>query len=160
MSQLGAASPQYGALAIIDDESILSRLAAGELASHIAAELGVHKSAIYHRFADNQEYQRARTYGMEARLEDSETEITTSHDQFTLSRARERFRAVSWRAEREFPHRWGAKQQFAVSLPASIDAALAGLAIDLLAKIASTSRVIEHEPTEPADDNPHIGDSA
>lgn len=102
-------------LANVNDDDILSRLAQGELASHIAVELGVHKSAIYHRFEDRKDYKQAREYGMQVRVEESETEIATAQDVFTLSRARERFRAVSWRAEREFPHRWGQKQQVTVT---------------------------------------------
>ena len=43
-------------LANVNDDDILSRLAQGELASHIAVELGVHKSAIYHRFEDREDY--------------------------------------------------------------------------------------------------------
>ena len=103
------------ALANVDDDVILSRLAAGELASHIAVELGVHKSAIYHRYEDRADYKQAREYGMQVRVEEADSAIATAPDVFTLSRARECFRAVSWRAEREFPHRWGQKQQVTVT---------------------------------------------
>lgn len=109
-----------GALAHIDDETILARLAAGEHASRIAHELGVHKSAIYHRYADRPDYQLARKHGTEVRIEESENEITTAADQFTLSRARERFRAVAWRAEREFPDRWGARTQITGDLQVTV----------------------------------------
>lgn len=36
-------------------------------------------------------------------------QMSHSEREFNLACARERYRAVSWRAEREFPHRWGQK---------------------------------------------------
>lgn len=140
------------ALANVDDDVILSRLAAGELASHIAVELGVHKSAIYHRYEDRADYKQAREWGMQVRVEEADAAIATAPDVFTLSRARECFRAVSWRAEREFPHRWGAKQQVAIGVAPSIDAVLVGLASDLLAKIAQ-GNIVDADDAELSTDN-------
>ena len=105
------AGDRAGALAHLDDSDLLSRIAAGENPARIAESLGVHKSAIYHRFEGNKDYERARFDGMGIRVEESEEEIAGAQDSFTLARAREKFRAVAWRAEREFPHRWGQKQQ-------------------------------------------------
>ena len=99
-----------GALATLDDQLILQRISNGERASHIAAELGVHKSALTHRYADNRNYQIAKSAGQEIRLDECERLIELSRDNFNLARAREMFRAAAWRAEREFPDRWGVKQ--------------------------------------------------
>ena len=100
-----------GALSHVTDAELIQRIADGAHGSKLADELGVEKSAIYHRFRDNPAYQIARRYGAEVRLESSEREIQEATDPFTLSRARERFRAVAWRAEREHADRWGVKQQ-------------------------------------------------
>lgn len=159
-------SGHVNALANVDDDIILGRLAAGELASHIAVELGVHKSAIYHRYEDRADYKQAREYGMQVRVEEADSAIATAPDVFTLSRARECFRAVSWRAEREFPHRWGQKQQVLVGVAPTIDASLLGVASELLSRIAS-GQVIEQAKdvtdaelstdTEPVDNLPDPG---
>ena len=114
------AGDRAGALAHVNDETLLDRLAAGEKASHIAQQLGVHKSAIYHRFANRPEYLQARKDGTAVRIDDVEQEIETAADPFTLSRARERARIVLWRAEREFPGDWGAKQQITGDLQISV----------------------------------------
>lgn len=124
------AGDRAGALAHIDDDTILARIQAGEKPSHIAEQLGVHKSAIYHRFAHNPDYLQARENGTEVRIENAEHEIETAQDPFTLSRAREVFRAVAWRAEREFPGRWGVRTQVSVTVGLS----------DELAKIAERKR--------------------
>jgi hypothetical protein len=108
------AGDRAGALAHINDDEILSRIQAGELAARIAEELGVHKSAISHRYAGRPEYTQARELGTEVRLEEAENEITGAQDSFTLARARERFRAIAWKAEREFPHRWGQTKHLVV----------------------------------------------
>jgi hypothetical protein len=117
------AGDRAGALAHIDDDAELARIRDGEHASVIAAELGVDNSAIYHRYAKRPEYLQARELGAEVRLETAEREITEAPDAFSLARARERFRAVAWRCEREFPGRWGAKQQ--VDVQGSISVTIA-----------------------------------
>lgn len=108
------AGDRAGALAALDDEAVLARIQAGEHASKIAEELGVHKSALYHRYAGLPRYLQAREHGAEVRLEEAERQIEEAPDPFTLARARERFRAVAWRAEREFPARWGQKNHVTV----------------------------------------------
>lgn len=108
------AGDRAGALAHIDDEAILERIQAGEHAIHIAQELGVHQSALYHRYAENPHYKLARRLGARVRLEQAEREIEGAADAFTLARARERFRAVAWRCEREFPDEWGQKTHVTV----------------------------------------------
>jgi AcrR family transcriptional regulator len=108
------AGDRAGALAHINDEVVLSRLQAGEDAARIAEELGVHKSAIYHRYSNDPRYKPARKLGTHVRIDESEREIKDAQDPFTLARARERFRAVAWRAEREFPDEWGQRTHVTV----------------------------------------------
>lgn len=100
-----------GALAHINDEEILARIQDGEHPSAIAHELGVHKSAIYHRYSHRPDYQQAREHGTAVRIDEVEEEIRLAPDAFTLARARERGRIVLWRAEREHAGRWGQKTE-------------------------------------------------
>lgn len=95
----------------LDDNKLIERIAAGEAPVRIAEELGVARQALYMRYAGNEAYQVARAVGAEVRLDSAECEITEAQDPFTLARARERFRAVAWRCEREYPARWGLKQE-------------------------------------------------
>jgi hypothetical protein len=98
----------------LDEQTVFDRIRAGEHASQIAAELGLHKSAISHRYRQNPEYLEARLSGAENRLEQAEIEIRAADDPLTLARAREVFRAVAWRCEREFPARWGQSHHLTV----------------------------------------------
>lgn len=147
------AGDRAGALAFVNDDEILDRIRAGEHASSVAASLGVHKSALSHRYKAKNEYVEARETGTEVRLNDLEAEIAAlskplpkpelsdeptdtelrrykvelknwqmdhAQREFNLACARERYRAVSWRAEREFPHRWGAKTQVSGDLSITV----------------------------------------
>lgn len=108
------AGDRAGALAHINDDEILTRIRAGEHAIHIAQELGVHQSALYHRYAENPQYKVARRLGARVRLDGVEQEIAAAPDPFTLARAREKFRALAWRCEREFPDEWGQRTHVTV----------------------------------------------
>jgi AcrR family transcriptional regulator len=100
----------YGALANFNPDEAIARIANGAIPSRIATELGVTKAAIYYHLADHPDWAKARKIGMAIRLDNAENSINdVDGDQLTLSRARESFRAVAWRAEREFPDDWGGR---------------------------------------------------
>jgi hypothetical protein len=115
----------YGALAAVDKAAILDRIAAGEYVPAIAQSLGVSKQALAQSLAayDQDAYLRAREVAAEIRLDEATMAIEravidekgnrkeASDAQLDLACARERFRAVAWRAEREHPSRWGIRQQ-------------------------------------------------
>lgn len=104
-----------GKLAHIDRQDILNRIYGGELPTRIADDLGVHKSAITLKYGKDPEYMQAREVGMEIRLDDGEKLIEDAGDDLNLARAREiAQRRREWRAEREFPHRWGQKNHLTV----------------------------------------------
>lgn len=103
----GTLGNNAGALAHVDDDVVLARVKAGEHVARIAEELGVSRAALSIRYRGHPEYLVAREDGTEARLEDAEIQIQAADDPLNLARAREWFRAVAWRAEREFPARWG-----------------------------------------------------
>ena len=124
-----------GVLANIDEESIIERIAQGERAYLIAAELGVAHSSLYRRMAKNPDYLPARSAAYDFRLDKATDEIASAADQCSVSRGRELFRAIAWRAEREFPQRWGQKQEVTqVSINVLADPSTLGKLSDLIAR--------------------------
>lgn len=108
----------YGALATVDKQSILERIAAGEYVPAIAESIGVSKQALAQSLArwDRDAYLAARETAAEIRLDEAAMAIEAARDQVDLARARERFRAVAWRAEREHPARWGTRPATAIQV--------------------------------------------
>ena len=118
--------------AIINQDDIISRIKAGEKLTDIARHYGYKDhSAIVHRLKDHPEYQIARETGVEARMESREGELELAQDSVTVARARELLSHARWRAEREFPHRWGQKQQI-ITASVPVDQLLQGDALDLI----------------------------
>lgn len=101
-----------------DLDSIVQRIASGELASAIAHELGVTPPALYHRLANHPEYQRAKEAGHESRLDEAEQWQEGADSALSLARARDIWRARSWRASVEVARRWG-QQQAAININAN-----------------------------------------
>lgn len=102
------------AIAIRERETIISRIAHGEDLRQIAQSMSVTPAAISQYLASDPEYVQARQHGISQKIEECEQEIKTADDALNLARARERFRVVSWRAEREFPERWGQRTHVVV----------------------------------------------
>lgn len=102
-----------GKLATLDAQHVLDRIAAGEYVPAIAQEIGVSKQALAQALAryDRDSYLQARETAAEIRLDEAAMAIEKAEDVIDLARARERFRAVAWRAEREHPQRWGQRTQ-------------------------------------------------
>ena len=116
---------EYGALATIDPSAIIQRIAAGEYQSHIAHELGVAPQSLHRQIRDLPEYRLALEARNLAKLDNAQERIDSSDAD--LARAREAFRAAAWRAERECPAIWGAKQQVQVSGSVTLDLVLSGM---------------------------------
>ena len=101
-------------VAITHKDSILERIQQGHRITDIAKSLGVSQPAISQVLAHDPEFIAARECGANARMEfwEGQTEAISPDDApVMLARAREMLSHSRWRAEREFPHRWGAKQQ-------------------------------------------------
>lgn len=94
-------------------ELIIAKVASGTLMRDVAAELGVSAAVISQYLASDPEYQKAKESGIEQQLEYWQSMIETADSPLNLARAREAFRAASWRGEREHPRRWGQKQEIA-----------------------------------------------
>ena len=100
------------AAAITHREKIISDLQEGKYLKHIAAELHVTPGALCHFLADDPEYRKARETGVNVKLDSALEGIESAGDDLNLARAREvACRRLEWRAEREFPERWGGARE-------------------------------------------------
>ena len=115
------------AVAIAEREAIIQHVAQGMMLDEVAQSLGIAAPNISKHLARDPEYQQAREIGAEIRLHQSRTalgklanvsdDIGLHKGQGNLARVREaRLRADQWFAEREFPHRWGQRQQIDVTV--------------------------------------------
>lgn len=142
-----------GALAKLDQDAIIERIASGEYASHIAPELGVTKQALHYQIRKHPRYREAREMGWELRMDNAmaqfdklgvprpplkplggpDPEIAATQlaewkqayqlwkdelrcSAFDLARVESYFKSISWQAEREFPERWGQRQQTNINI--------------------------------------------
>ena len=124
------------AVAIVRREEILQRLEAGEFGSQIASDFGITKQALSQQLVDDPAYKAARKAGWDTRLDTHEKQIQEASDPLDLARGREAFRAASWRAEREFPERWGQKGASITINTTNVDQAVIVSASDLLETVA------------------------
>ena len=97
-----------GALENISADDLIEQIYNGAVPAKLAADLGVHKCSIYRHLANHPHYAKAREIGMAVRLDEVEQAVTDANER-TLPRERERWRCLTWRAEREHPDRWGQK---------------------------------------------------
>ena len=98
----------------LDYQSIIQRIANGEYASKIAAELGVSPQILSYHLRKIPDWQQALESAHEVRLDstDSQIEDAISQRDFDLARACEGLlKRREWRAERECPKRWGQQAQ-------------------------------------------------
>ena len=98
------------ALAILHKEEILNRVSQGERLSSIAISLGISKQAISSQLTNDPDYQAAYQSFHDARLDNAEGLLESATDQIDIARARELWKAYSWRAER-LDRRYAAKQE-------------------------------------------------
>ena len=139
------------AIAITHRDEILERLSKGEYMKDIAISLGVTKQAVSQVLKSDPDYLQAREEGMAERLDKAHSllaEITESEEikkedareLLDLVRIREAgIKRLEWRAEREFPNRWGVtKQTINIINGVTISDALGTEAGQLLEHIADT----------------------
>jgi len=131
------------AVAIQHKDQILESIAAGARLTDIAKSLGYKDhSAIVHRLKDDPRYIIAREVGAEARIESRERELELASESVTVARADRLLGHARWRCEREFPHRWGAKQQVDVNVSIRVEERLVD---DLQALICGECTTVEEE---------------
>lgn len=101
--------------AVLNRDAILERIEAGDRLSDIAASYGFKShSAIVKRLQNDPDYLIAREVGVERRMEDREKDLEVADDSVTVARARDLLSHSRWRAEREFPARWGQHNKLTV----------------------------------------------
>jgi len=88
------------AVAKLHRDEIIDRVAQGERLVDIAASFGVTYAALSLVLSKDPEYISARHSGLEAKLEQRETELENAPDGLTIARARELLSHARWRAER------------------------------------------------------------
>lgn len=106
-------------VAIVNKQTILERIAKGEKQVDIAAEYGITQQALSKQLVDDPDFKIAREVGTIARLELFEKEleaIDESTSQVVFARTRELLSHARWRAEREYPQRFGTKPDAAQGL--------------------------------------------
>ena len=151
------------AIAIIHRDKILEKIAQGEMLDKVASDLGIKAPNISLHLASDPEYKQAREIGAELRLHKALTSVHELSELGTdetgrivgitqevsnLARVRDSaLKAAQWFAEREFPHRWGAKQaEITINTGVSIDAALGQSALSLLDKLRTVATQGKDDP--------------
>jgi predicted transcriptional regulator len=132
-------------LAVINKETILDQIRAGVRLSKIAADLGISKQAINNQLGSDPEYQAAYQAFHDARLDAAEQALESASEQIDIVRAREVWKAYSWRAER-LDKRYASKQELSIEHINMSDA---------ISKGRQRARLIEGEASSVEDsDNP------
>jgi hypothetical protein len=157
-----------GPIALQNRDVILNGLMDGKHVDVVAAELGIAPSNISKHLANDGEYKLARELGTERRLNhkreivakirqagfDSEgNPVGLSQEQSNLARVcAKELDDEKWFAEREHPHRWGAKQQMEVNHTITLDQTLKFDATTLLQSIKQVDQPVTIDITpDPVD---------
>ena len=137
------------AIALQHREHIIAQVAAGHYLAQIAHSLGLagKGQAISNALANDPEYQAARELGLESKLATRETQLEECEPQ-NVPRARELLSHARWRAEREAPHRWGAKQQVTLDHRVSVDDRLTASLDRLIGRVVEGQHSVAHEVEE------------
>ncbi len=137
------------AVAILHRDQIIEQVAKGHRLTDVIRNLGltVSPQALSKVLTSDQDYAAAVHIGTVARLDDAERDIKDSAEQVDVSRASAYHRAISWRAEREVPDRYGIKQATITVNVLTAEGALQLQAADLLGQLRQIAvpAVIEHD---------------
>ena len=100
-----------------DPDWAIQQIANGAFLKDISAMTGIDKRRLSEQLRKHPDYPAAKEAAIEVQLDDAQQAIDTAQDTTDIARARERFRAAAWRAEREASHRWGVKSEVTHRLP-------------------------------------------
>lgn len=104
------------AIAIQRRDEIIQNLASGLRLSEIAPIIGVCTNALSKALKSDPDYRAAIETGFHVRLDKAEQDIEAARAMVDVTRAGTKFKALAWRAEREFPETWGQKSQVTVNM--------------------------------------------
>lgn len=131
------------ALATLDTDRVISRLAGGEFLRSIAQEFGVDKSTIYRHLRDDPRYREAIVNQAESLVEQATAEAFKAETAVSSNIARARVDAAhKWAAAKD-PATWGSKANI-VNVQVNVagaDQLLAGSAVAMLAEIMPDAAV-------------------
>ena len=102
------------AVAVIDPDALIDRIANGAFLRDLAKETGIDKRRLSEQLRQHPSYESAKEASIEVQLDDAQVSILQAKEVSDIARAREAFRAAAWRAEREFPKRWGQRSHVTV----------------------------------------------
>ena len=112
-------APQYLA-PNSNNDPLLDRIAAGANLRILATELGITPQSLWQRLRNDPAYYAALEVRHATKLDDAEQAIEDSSDRTDVARARVKWSATAWRAERECPGTWG-QQQATVAVQVNVN---------------------------------------
>ena len=101
-------------------DHLIDRISDGAFLRDLAQETGLDKRRLSERLRKHPDYQAAKECAIEVQLDDAQLALRLAREPADIARAREMFRAAAWRAEREFPSRWGQKVESKQDLSISV----------------------------------------
>jgi len=110
----------------------IEQIANGAFLKDLSAKTGIDKRRLSEQLRKHPDYKIAKECAIEVQLDNAQNDINNASDALDIARARERFKAAAWRAEREMPHRWSAQQTVTHEVGESFSA--------LLEKVAAKRR--------------------
>ena len=100
-----AGIPQNYAHAGLEIEPLIAKLENGAFLRDLARDTGIDKRRLSEILRKHPDYALAKECAIETQLDEAEERLGDSASD--IARAREQWRAATWRAERECPARWG-----------------------------------------------------
>lgn len=140
-----------GALATLDDNAVIERIASGEIMMNIAAEYGVRKQSLRERLLKHPRYHQAIRDQADSIVETATKEcMECDADMPVIARARLRLEAAHKWAAARYPEVWGNRPSVQVNLSVGLDNGAVCSISDLLNRVAqqqtnTNCSIIEHE---------------
>lgn len=133
------------ALALLDPEPLIAQIANGAYLRDLATQTGIDKRRLSEVLRKHPDYAVAKEVCHEGRLDDAEEAIVAASEQADVARARAQWSAVSWRAERECPARWGQRTHVTLDVTVELGDRLRRSRERVVAEVQNVQR-IEHDP--------------
>lgn len=132
----------FAKLADIDPLDVLARFLKDEKIASIAADLGVHKSALNQWLLRNHEdlWKQAQVARAQTALEDAKEAMDTAQDGLSLTRAREKLNAAKWELEKLNRRLYGDDKNIQVNVVPVLNISVAPLDVPT----GSGTRIIEN----------------
>ena len=145
------------ALAELDPEPLIEQIANGAYLRDIAEQTGFDKRRLSEVLRKHPGYVTAKECAVECQLDKAEKELADKESD--IARAREVWRAATWRAEREVPHRWGARTQVTIDQRVSVEVSLSEDAAVLLDSVRIQHTAPQQTPETDVSDAQQIMDT-